>query len=99
MSKIQLPAINPKRHPWNKGRLAGQKRTLLPKQVWAIRARLELAGNLRDLALFNLAIDSKLRGCDLVRLKVIDLISNDKVRERVSVIQSKTNRPVQFEVS
>ena len=99
MSKIQLPAVNPKRHPWNKGQLAGQKRTLLPKQVWAIRARLELAGNLRDLALFNLAIDSKLRGCDLVRLKVIDLISNDKVRERVSVIQSKTNRPVQFEVS
>jgi len=99
MSKIQLPAIKPKRRPWNKGRLVGQKRPLLPKQVWAIRARLELAGNLRDLTLFNLAIDSKLRGCDLVRLKVIDLVSGDRVRERVSVIQSKTNRPVQFEVS
>lgn len=61
MSKIQLPAIKPKRRPWNRGRLVGQKRPLLPKQVWAIRARLELAGNLRDLALFNLAIDSKLR--------------------------------------
>ena len=99
MSKIQLPAIKPKRRPWNKGRLVGQKRPLLPKQVWAIRARLELADNLRDLALFNLAIDSKLRGCDLVRLKVIDLVSGDRVRERVSVIQSKTNQPVQFEVS
>ncbi len=99
MSRIYLPAIKPKRRPWNKGRLIGQKRPLLPKQVWAIRARLELAGNLRDLALFNLAIDSKLRGCDLVRLKVSDLVSGDRVRKRVSVIQSKTNRPVQFEVS
>ena len=86
MSNNQLPAIKPKYSPWNKGRLIGQKRPLLAKQVWAIRARLEWAGNLRDLALFNLAIDSKLRGCDLVR-------------ERVSVIQSKTQRPVQFEVS
>ncbi len=99
MHKIQLPAVKPKRRPWNKGRLVGQKRPLLPKQVWAIRARLELSGNLRDLALFNLAIDSILRGCDLVRLKVIALVSSDRVRERVSVIQSKTNRPVQFEVS
>lgn len=99
MSKIQLPAIKPKRRPWNRGRLVGQKRPLLPKQVWAIRARLELASNLRDLALFNLAIDSKLRGCDLVKLKVADLIVSDSVRERVSVIQSKTQRPVQFEVT
>jgi len=99
MSKIQLPAVNPKLQPWNKGRFVGQKRPLLPKQVWAIRARLELAGNLRDLALFNLAIDSKLRGCDLVRLQVADLVIGDKVRDRVTVIQSKTNRPVQFEVS
>ena len=99
MSKTQLPAVKPKRRPWNKGRLVGQKRPLLAKQVWAIRARLELAGNLRDLALFNLAIDSKLRGCDLVRLKVTDLVAARRVRERVSVVQSKTNRPVQFEVS
>jgi len=74
MSRIQLPAIRPTRPPWNRGRLIGQKRPLLPKQVWAIRARLELAGNLRDLTLFNMAIDSKLRGCDLVRLKVGDLV-------------------------
>ena len=83
----------------NRGRLVGQKRQLLPKQVWAIRARLELAENLRDLELFNLAIDSKLRGCDLVRLWVVDLVVGASVRQRVSVIQSKTRRPVQFEVT
>ena len=70
MSNIQLPAVKAKRRAWNKRWLVGQKRPLLPKQVWAIRARLALAGNLRDLALFNLAIDSKLQGCDLVCLKV-----------------------------
>jgi len=99
MPRGQLPAVTPKRRAWNKGRIIGQKRPLLPKQVWAIRARLELAGNLRDLALFNVAIDSKLRGCDLVQLAVIDLVRDDRVRERVSVIQSKTKRPVQFELS
>ena len=99
MSKIQLPALKPKRQAWNKGRLIGQKRPLLAKQVWAIRARLELASNLRDLALFNVAIDSKLRGCDLVSLKISDLIRDDRVRERVSVVQSKTNKPVQFELA
>lgn len=62
MPRVQLPATTPKRRAWNKGRIIGQKRPLLPKQVWAIRARLELAGYLRDLALFNVAIDSKLRG-------------------------------------
>lgn len=99
MSKIQLPATRQVRPPWNKGRLIGQKRPLLPKQVWSIRARLELADNPRDLALFNLAIDSKLRGCDLVRLRVSDLVVGGSVRDRVSVTQSKTGRPVQFEVS
>jgi len=99
MPRVQLPAVTPKRRAWNKGRLVGQKRPLLPKQVWAIRARLELAGNLRDLALFNVAIDSKLRGCDLVSLKVTDLVRDDRIRERVSVVQSKTNKPVQFELA
>ncbi len=99
MPRVQLPAVTPKRRAWNKGRIIGQKRPLLPKQVWAIRARLELAGNLRDLALFNVAIDSKLRGCDLVKLAVTDLVRDDRLRERVSVIQSKTKRPVQFELS
>ena len=99
MPRVQLPAVTPKRRAWNKGRLVGQKRPLLPKQVWAIRARLEIAGNLRDVALFNVAIDSKLRGCDLVKLRVTDLVKTERVRERVSVIQSKTNRPVQFELT
>lgn len=99
MPRVQLPTVMPKRRAWNKGRLIGQKRPLLPKQVWAIRARLELAGNLRDLALFNVAIDSKLRGCDLVRLMVTDLVREGKVRERVSIVQSKTNKPVQFELN
>ena len=94
MSKIQLPETITKRPPWNRGRLVCQKRPLLPRQVWARRARLELADNLRDLALFNLVIDSKLRGCDLVRLRVVDLVVDGSVRERVSVIQSKTVRPV-----
>jgi integrase len=99
MSSIQLPIIKPSRPPWNKNRLIGQKRPLLPRQVWAIRARLELAGNQRNLVLFNLAIDSKLRGCDLVRLEVADLLVAGAVRDRVSIVQSKTGRPVQFEVS
>lgn len=99
MPGIQLPAVTPKRRAWNRGGIIGQKRPLLPKQVWAIRARLELAGNLRDLALFNVAIDSKLRGCDLVGLTVADLVRDDRVRERASVIQSKTKRPVQFELT
>jgi len=99
MPGVQLPAPTPKRRAWNKGRIIGQKRLLLPKQVWAIRARLELAGYLRDLALFNVAIDSKLRGCDLVRLAVSNLVKDDRVRERVSVVQSKTKQPVQFELT
>ena len=75
MPRVLLPTVTLKRKAWNKGRIIGQKRPLLPKQVWAIRARLELANNLRDLVLFNVAIDSKLRGCDLVRLSVVDLVN------------------------
>ena len=97
MPKVQLPPVIPKHKAWNKGRIIGQKRPLLPKQVWALRARLELASYPRDLALFNVAIDSKLRGCDLVKLTVMGLVKEDCVRERVSVIQSKTKKPVQFE--
>ena len=72
MSIDFLPALRPARPAWNKGRIIGQKRPLLPKHVWSIRVRLEMADNKRDLALFNMAIDSKLRGCDLVCLKVRD---------------------------
>ncbi|WP_108387681.1 tyrosine-type recombinase/integrase [Yoonia sediminilitoris] len=99
MPRVQLPVVNPKRNASNKGRIISQKRPLLPKQVWPIRALLELAGYLRDLALFNVAIDSKLRGCDLVKLAVVDLVKDDHIRERVSVTQCKTKKPVQFELT
>ena len=85
--------------PWNKGRLTGQKRPLKPKDVWAIRVRLQLQHRERDLALFNLAIDSKLRGCDLVRLQIDDICAGGRVRDRATIIQKKTGRPVQFEIT
>jgi hypothetical protein len=85
--------------PWNKGRLTGQKRPLKPKEVWTIRVRLQLEQRRRDLALFNLAIDSKLRGCDLVRLRVSDVCVGGRVQDRATVIQRKTSRPVQFEIT
>lgn len=85
--------------PWNKGQLIGQKRPLKPKDVWAIRVRLELHGSQRDVALFDLAIDSKLRACDLVRLKIQDVYVGSRTRERTTIIQKKTGRPVQFEIS
>jgi len=87
------------RTPWNKGRLVGQKRPLRPKDVWAIRVRLEVDGRTRDLAMFNLAIDSKLRGCDLVGLRVEDVTVAGRVRDRTTIIQRKTGRPVQFEIT
>lgn len=87
------------RHRWNKGILVGQKRPLQPKNVWSIRVRLEMSGAIRVLALFNLAIDSKLRACDLVKLRVEDLWSGSSIRDRATIIQKKTKRPVQFEVT
>ncbi|NDR55833.1 tyrosine-type recombinase/integrase [Aliiruegeria sabulilitoris] len=99
MENVNLPAIRDCRQPWNKGRVVGQKRPLLPNHVWAIRVRLELAERKRDLALFNLAIDSKLRGCDLVKLEVADVYAAGLVKERTSIIQSKTDKPVRFEIS
>lgn len=85
--------------PWNKGRLAGQKSPLKLKEIWAIRIRLQLAGKIRDLALFNLAIDSKLRGCDLVSLRVCDIAQGKSILPRAIVMQQKTHRPVQFEIT
>ena len=85
--------------PWNKGKFVGHKPPLQPKHVWAIRTRLQLAKNKRDLALFNLAIDSKLRGCDLVRLKVEDIAPHGFAIERATVRQKKTSRPVRFELT
>ena len=96
--KIQT-SLGPKNAPWNKGRITGQKRPLKPKDVWAIRIRLQLKHQVRDLALFNLSIDSKLRGCDLVRLQVEDVCAGGRVRDRATIIQKKTGRPVQFEIT
>jgi integrase len=86
-------------HPWNAGRMVGAKPPLKPKHIWGIRTRLQLAGRVRDLAMFNLAIDSKLRGCDLVKLKVGDVMVAGSIRPRSSVLQQKTGRPVPFEVT
>lgn len=85
--------------PWNKGKLTGQKSPLRLKDIWAIRVRLQLNNHIRDLALFNLAIDSKLRACDLVKLKVRDISHGEHIASRATVMQQKTQRPVQFEIT
>lgn len=90
---------NLKTHSWNKGKLVGQKAPLKLKEIWAIKIRLELSQCKRDLALFNLALDSKLRGCDLVKLKVLDISHGDLISARAIVMQQKTSRPVQFEIT
>ncbi|WP_082513856.1 tyrosine-type recombinase/integrase [Methylobacterium sp. Leaf465] len=86
------------RRPWNVGRKLGAKRALKPQQVWAIRFWLDGKRRVRDRAMFDLAIDSKLRGCDIVKLKIGELVSGERVRARVIVVQRKTGRPVQFEL-
>lgn len=85
--------------PWNKGKLIGQKAPLKLKDIWAIRIHLKMANRTRDLALFNLAIDSKLRGCDLVKLRVRDISHGDHIARRATVMQQKTQQPVQFEIT
>lgn len=85
--------------PWNTGRLIGPKPPLKPKHIWAIRQQLKNARRLRDLAMFNCAIDTKLRGCDLVKLRVSDVASGGSIRQRSTVIQLKTGRPVPFEIT
>lgn len=85
--------------PWNKGKLIGAKPPLRPKHVWAIRTRLTVEGRTRDLAMFKLAIDSKLRGCDVVALKVDDIAPNGYAIDRATVRQRKTGRPVKFELT
>jgi integrase len=87
------------RTPWNKGKLVGQKAPLRLREIWAIRIRLQLAERTRELALFNLAVDSKLRSCDLVRLHVRDITHGNQVANRAIVMQQKTQRPVQFEIT
>src|SRR5437879_11569877 len=90
---------SPTRTPWNKGKLIGAKPPLRPKHVWSIRTRLLVEGRTRDLAMFNLAIDSKLRGCDLVALKVEDVAPNGYTVDRATVRRKKTGRPVKFELT
>jgi integrase len=84
---------------WNKGKLVGQKAPFKLKEIWAIRIRLQMQERLRELALFDLGIDSKLRACDLVRLRVRDVCHGDRVAARAMVLQQKTQRPVQFEIT
>src|SRR5882724_2295467 len=85
--------------PWNKWKLVGQKARLKLKDIWAIRVRLQIANRARELALFNLAIDSKLRSCDLVRLRVRDVCHGNVAASRTTVMQQKTQRPVQIEIT
>jgi integrase len=85
--------------PWNSGRIIGPKPPFKPKHVWAIRQQLKAAGRVRDLALFDCGIDAKLRGCDLVKLRVSDVAPGGSLRQRATVIQQKTGRPVPFEIT
>src|SRR6266850_8410678 len=95
----QFNVVTKPGEPWNLGKLVGQKSPFKLKEIWAIRIRLQLANCTRDLALFDLAIDSKLRACDLVRLRVRDVSHGDRVAARTIVMQQKTQRPVQFEIT
>jgi integrase len=89
----------PQRTPWNKGKLIGTKPPLRPKEVWSIRTKLHIEGRILELALFNLAIDSKLRGCDLVALRVEDIAPNGYAIVRATIRQKKTGRAVRFELT
>ena len=87
------------RQPWNKGKIVGQKAPIKLKEIWALRVRLQMESRVRELALFNLGIDSKLRGCDLVSLRLRDICHGDQVASQAVVMQYKTQRPVQFELT
>ncbi len=87
------------RSPWNKGKLTGAKPPLRPKHVWSIRTKLQVEGRTRDLAMFNLAIDSKLRGCDVIALKVENVAPGGYAVDRATVRQKKTGQPVRFELT
>jgi integrase len=95
----QLDFFRSPRRAWNSGRIIGPKPPLKPKHVWAIRQQLKNAGRTRDLALFDCGIDAKLRGCDLVRLRVSEVAPGGSLRQRATVIQQKTGRPVPFEIT
>jgi integrase len=99
MLTIEGGATRTAREPWNKGKLIGQKPPLRPKHVWSIRTKLSMEGRARDLAMFNLAIDSKLRGCDVVALRVEDVAPSGYAVDRATVRQQKTGQPVRFELT
>jgi len=100
MYENEIPATAaPKRIPWNKGKLIGPRAPLRQRHVWAIRTRLQIERQVRELALFNLAIDSKLRGCDLVAIRVDDIAPDGHAIERATVRQRKTGRPIRFELT
>ena len=90
---------HPARTPWNKGKLIGQRPPLKQQEVWSIRVRLQMADKVRDLALFNLAIDSKLRSCDLIKLRLRDISAGGGIAHRAMIMQQKTGQPVQFEIT
>jgi len=97
---MYLLTYNPRTvEPWNKGKIIGQKSPLKLKEIWAIRIRLQLSNKIRDLALFNLAINSKLRACDLVRLKIQDVSHDGVISKRAILLQQKTQQPVQYEIT
>ena len=96
---VNTVATAARRTPWNKGKLTGAKPPLRPKHVWSIRTKLQIEGRARDLAMFNLTIDSKLRGCDFVTLKVEDVAPSGYAVDRATVRQKKTGQPVRFELS
>ncbi len=96
---VQSESASRATQPWNKGKLTGAKPPLRPKHVWPVRTRLQLLKRFRDLALFNLAIDSKLRGCDVVGLRIADVAPNGYAVDRASIRQRKTDRPVRFEIT
>ena len=96
---LNIPTNSTPKAPWNKGKLIGQKPPFKLKEIWAIRIRLQLLDRTRVLALFNLAIDSKLRGCDLVRIRVADVVHGSCVLSRAAVLQQKTSLPVRFELT
>ena len=98
MGHSEFDPASRERRPWNAGKIVGAKRALKPQQVWAIRFWLDRERRLRDRALFDLAIDSKLRGCDVVKIRIGELVSGSRVRTRATVTQQKTGRPVQFEL-
>jgi len=101
MENNQAPVVDKteRRPPWNKGKLIGPKPPFRPSQVWAIRTRLQMENRKRDLALFNLAIDSKLRGCDVVAIRVEDVAPSGYALDRAIIRQKKTGRPVRFELT